>query len=107
MVWGYIVRFIEHAQREFDRLIKVSEHEKIPLPTKRQLEKKKAQMGHLTSQTMTEVAPSSWLRNQMLIDLFPRASLLLCWLERMSFSPNASTGSKLSRKDPGSTKSDP
>ncbi|KAI0356964.1 plus-3-domain-containing protein [Trametes cingulata] len=41
-------------QREFDRLVKVYEAEKLKLPTKRQLEKKAAQIQRLANQPMTE-----------------------------------------------------
>ncbi|KAI0772759.1 plus-3-domain-containing protein [Trametes elegans] len=41
-------------QKEFDRLVKVCEVEKVKLPTKRQLEKKAAQLQRLANQPMTE-----------------------------------------------------
>ncbi|KAI0787006.1 plus-3-domain-containing protein [Abortiporus biennis] len=40
--------------REYDRLIRVCEHEKVKLPTKRQLERKSAQLTKLANQPMTE-----------------------------------------------------
>lgn len=49
------------TQREFDRLVRVSLHEKTPLPTKRQLEKKKAHIAHLTTQAMTEAELAAML----------------------------------------------
>lgn len=36
--------------------MRVYEYEKVTLPTKRQLEKKKAQIEHLVSQPMTDVS---------------------------------------------------
>ncbi|KAI0827453.1 plus-3-domain-containing protein [Trametes gibbosa] len=41
-------------QKEFERLVKVCEVEKVKLPTKRQLEKKVAQLEKLANQPMTE-----------------------------------------------------
>ncbi|KAI0672359.1 plus-3-domain-containing protein [Trametes maxima] len=41
-------------QKEFDRLVRVCEIEKVKLPTKRQLEKKAAQLQKLANQNMTE-----------------------------------------------------
>ena len=46
------------VQTEFERLIKVCEVEKVQLPTKRQLEKKVAQLQKLAEQPMTEVRSS-------------------------------------------------
>ena len=42
-------------QREYERLVKTCENDKVKLPTKRQLEKKAAQMLKLETQPMTEV----------------------------------------------------
>jgi len=42
-------------QREFDRLVIDYEQEHVKLPTKRQIEKKSAQLSKLASQPMTEV----------------------------------------------------
>ncbi|KAI0073603.1 plus-3-domain-containing protein [Panus rudis PR-1116 ss-1] len=42
------------TQREFDRLMRVCEVEKVKLPTKRQIEKKATQMQTLASQPLTE-----------------------------------------------------
>lgn len=42
-------------QKEFDRLIKVCAAEEVKLPTKRDLEKKIAQMNRLIAQPVTEV----------------------------------------------------
>ncbi|THH18000.1 hypothetical protein EW146_g2928 [Bondarzewia mesenterica] len=49
------------TQREFDRLVKVSEHERVKLPGKRQIEKKSAQLAKLASQPMTESDISAML----------------------------------------------
>ncbi|PSR75690.1 hypothetical protein PHLCEN_2v8981 [Hermanssonia centrifuga] len=43
------------TEREFHRLVKVCEYEKVKLPSKRQLEKKAAQMTKFATQPMTEV----------------------------------------------------
>ncbi len=43
------------VQREFDRLVKTCENEKVKLPTKRQLEKKAAQLKKFIDAPMTEV----------------------------------------------------
>lgn len=42
------------SEREYDRLVRVYESEKIKLPTKRQLEKKAEQLHKLATQPMTE-----------------------------------------------------
>ncbi|KAI0767480.1 plus-3-domain-containing protein [Fomes fomentarius] len=44
----------EFDQREFDRLVKTCENEKVKLPTKRQLEKKAAQLKKFIDAPMTE-----------------------------------------------------
>jgi len=41
-------------EREFDRLVKCADHDKIKLPTKKQLEKKTTEMAKLTGQPVTE-----------------------------------------------------
>ena len=43
-------------QREFDRLVKVCQHDNVKLPTKRQVEKKAAQLDKLANSPMTEVS---------------------------------------------------
>lgn len=43
------------VQKEFERLVKTCETDKVKLPTKRQLEKKAAQLHKFATQPMTEV----------------------------------------------------
>ncbi|TDL27841.1 plus-3-domain-containing protein [Rickenella mellea] len=54
-------------QREFDRLVKVCEANKIKLPSKRTLEKKAAQMATLTTQRLTETDISAMLARKNLL----------------------------------------
>ena len=46
---------LSDMQKEFERLQKTCETEKVKLPTKRQMEKKAAQLQKLANQPMTEV----------------------------------------------------
>lgn len=46
------------SEREYDRLVRVYEAEKLKVPTKRQLEKKAEQLHKLSTQPMTEVSQS-------------------------------------------------
>lgn len=47
--------FINNSQKEFERLVKVCSAEDVKLPTKRELEKKIAEIKKLEHQPMTEV----------------------------------------------------
>ena len=48
---------VSGVQKEFERLQKACETDKVKLPTKRQIEKKAAHLQKLADQPMTEVRP--------------------------------------------------
>lgn len=50
--------FINH-QKEYTRIVRVYESDKLKLPSKRQCEKKAAQIAKLCAQALTEVPSSS------------------------------------------------
>ncbi|KAH8102183.1 plus-3-domain-containing protein [Cristinia sonorae] len=65
------------TEREFDRLVKVCQHDNIKLPTKRQVEKKAAQLQRLADLNITEAEIASMITRKKQMSADTRSNTVL------------------------------